>query len=94
VNPYMLRHTGAVWAAEQGIPMAEIAQMMGHDDSKTTEKYYSRFSPGYLRRVSDAIGSALNGNDVMLGGELREQREVNPRPVQEALRKGSQARAA
>lgn len=55
VTPYTLRHTGAVWAAEEGVSMAELAQFMGHDDSATTEKHYARFSPGHLRRVSDAV---------------------------------------
>ncbi len=55
VTPYTLRHTGAVWAAEAGVSMAELAQFMGHDDSSTTEKHYARFSPGHLRRVADAV---------------------------------------
>lgn len=55
VTPYTLRHTGAVWAAEAGVPMSEIAQYMGHDDDRTTQKHYSRFSPGYLSGVANAI---------------------------------------
>lgn len=54
-TPYTLRHTGAVWAAEAGVPMAELAQFMGHEDSKTTEKHYARYSPGYLRGVANAV---------------------------------------
>lgn len=56
-TPYTLRHTGAVWAAEAGVPMHELAQFMGHDDDRTTQKHYARFSPDYLRGVADAIGS-------------------------------------
>lgn len=52
VTPYTLRHTGAVWAAEAGTPMAELAQFMGHDDDSTTQKHYARFSPDHLRGVS------------------------------------------
>lgn len=55
VTPYTLRHTGAVWAAEAGVSMAELAQFMGHDDSATTEKHYARFSPGHLRKVASAV---------------------------------------
>jgi len=54
-TPYTLRHTGAVWAAEAGVPMAEIAQFMGHEDSRTTERHYAKFSPDYLRGVANAI---------------------------------------
>jgi integrase len=54
-TPYTLRHTGAVWAAEAGVSMAELAQFMGHDDDRTTQKHYARFSPDYLRNVSQKI---------------------------------------
>jgi len=54
-TPYSLRHTAAVWMAEAGISMAEIAQFMGHDDSATTEKHYARFSPGFLRGAANAL---------------------------------------
>ncbi|MBK7285282.1 MAG: site-specific integrase [Sphingomonadales bacterium] len=45
VTPYTLRHTGAVWAAEGGASMDELAQLMGHDDAATTSKRYDRYSP-------------------------------------------------
>lgn len=54
-TPYTLRHTGAVWAAEEGIPMSELAQMMGHDDDRTTQAHYARYSPDYLARVVRAV---------------------------------------
>lgn len=60
VTPYTLRHTGAVWAAEQGTSMAELAQFMGHDDDSTTQKHYARFSPTYLRSVSENLRKARN----------------------------------
>lgn len=57
-TPYTLRHTGAVWAAEAGVTMAELAQFMGHDDDRTTQKHYARYSPDHLRGVANAIGGA------------------------------------
>jgi integrase len=57
-TPYTLRHTGAVWAAEAGVSMAELAQFMGHDDDRTTQKHYARYSPDHLRGVANAIGGA------------------------------------
>lgn len=60
VTPYTLRHTGAVWAAERGTPMAELAQFMGHDDDATTQKHYARFTPTYLRGVSSNLRAARN----------------------------------
>lgn len=56
-TPYTLRHTGAVWAAEAGVRMSELAQFMGHDDDRTTQKHYARFSPDYLVNVANAIGA-------------------------------------
>jgi integrase len=58
VTPYTLRHTGAVWAAEAGVPMAELAQFMGHDDDSTTQTHYARFSPGFLKGVADKVRRA------------------------------------
>ena len=58
VTPYMLRHTGAVWAVERGTSMAELAQFMGHDDDRTTQRHYARFSPTYLRNVSSKVWAA------------------------------------
>lgn len=55
VTPYTLRHTGAVWAAEAGASMDELAQYMGHDDSATTSTHYARYSPGHLRGVATKV---------------------------------------
>ena len=66
VTPHVLRHTAAVWMAEAGTPMAEIAQYLGHSDERTTFRIYARFSPTYLRKAAAALevwgrpaGSAL-----------------------------------
>jgi integrase len=57
-TPYTLRHTGAVWAAEAGASMAELAQFMGHDDDRTTQKHYARFSPGYLAHIGEKVAQS------------------------------------
>jgi integrase len=54
-TPHVLRHTAAVWMAEAGTPIPEIAQYLGHTDSRITERVYSRFSPQYLRHASRAL---------------------------------------
>jgi hypothetical protein len=36
--------------------MPELAQFMGHDDDRTTQAHYARFSPDHLRGVANAIG--------------------------------------
>lgn len=55
VTPYVLRHTAAVWMAEAGVPMSEIAQYLGHEDSQVTERVYAKYGPEYLRRAAKAL---------------------------------------
>ncbi len=55
VTPHTIRHTSAVWLAEAGVPMSEIAQFLGHSDSRITERVYARYSPEYLRTASKAL---------------------------------------
>lgn len=53
-TPYTLRHSAAIWKAEDGVPMSELAQFLGHEDSVTTERFYAKYSPGYLRKAANA----------------------------------------
>lgn len=62
-TPYTLRHTGAVWAAEGGISMPQLAQFMGHDDDRTTQKHYARYSPDFLRGVANAVSLRARGSN-------------------------------
>jgi len=55
VSPHMLRHSAAVHMAEEGVPMSEISQYLGHSDTRITEQIYARFSPDYLRRAAAAL---------------------------------------
>jgi len=59
VSPHVLRHTAAVWLAEAGRPMSEIAQYLGHTDSRITERVYARYSPQYLMGCADALEGIL-----------------------------------
>jgi integrase len=55
VTAHVFRHSAACILAEAGVPMAEIAQMLGHKDSRTTEAIYARFSPSYLRKAAATL---------------------------------------
>jgi len=55
VSPHMLRHSAAVWLAEDGHSMDEIAQYLGHNNVKTTTLIYARFSPTHLRKLADSL---------------------------------------
>lgn len=61
-SPYVLRHTAGVWMAEAGVPMAEIAQYMGHTDLQTTYRVYARFSPTHLQRAANTL-QIVRGSD-------------------------------
>lgn len=56
VTPHTLRHTGATWLAMAGVPMAEIARLLG-DSVKVTEQTYAKYHPDYLRRAVDALAA-------------------------------------
>jgi integrase len=55
VTPHILRHTAATWMAMAGIPMDQIARVLGHGDSRITSRVYAKFSPDYLRDAMDAL---------------------------------------
>jgi integrase len=55
VSPHVLRHTAAVWMAEDGVDMEEIAQYLGHEDSRITRRVYARFSPQHLRKAAASL---------------------------------------
>lgn len=55
VTPHTLRHTAAVWMAEDGVSMDEIAQYLGHSNPGITYRVYARFSPDHLRRAARAL---------------------------------------
>ncbi len=55
VSPHVFRHTAAVWMAEAGIPMMEIAQYLGHSTPSITYRVYARYSPNHLRNAASAL---------------------------------------
>ncbi|MBX3573181.1 MAG: site-specific integrase [Mesorhizobium sp.] len=55
VSPHMLRHSAAVWLAEDGHSMDEIAQFLGHGNTRITASTYARYSPTYLRRLASSL---------------------------------------
>lgn len=55
VTPHVFRHTAAVWMAEAGVPLVEIAQYLGHSTPAITYKVYARYSPDHLKRAAAAL---------------------------------------
>ena len=60
VTPYVLRHTGATLLAAAGVPMRQIAGMLGHTVQKTTE-IYAKHHPDFMGEASSAL-DRLFGN--------------------------------
>lgn len=72
IGPHVLRHTAAVWLAEAGVPMDEIAQYLGHGDVNVTRRVYARFSPTYLRDAASHLEVGITPSQVQLNrGTLR-----------------------
>lgn len=54
VTPHILRHTAATWMVMEGVPLAEVARVLG-DTEATTERVYAKHAPGYLTRATSAL---------------------------------------
>ena len=52
ISFHVLRHTHGSALAMKGVPMAVIAEQLGHADTRMTEKHYAHLSPSY---VADTI---------------------------------------
>lgn len=55
VTAHVFRHSVGTWLAEDGTPMEEIAQLLGHSDVKVTRKVYARYSPNYLAEAAKRL---------------------------------------
>lgn len=52
---YDLRHTFASWRLQDGVPLAEVGQLMGHASPQTTQ-IYAHFSTEYSSAVMASFG--------------------------------------
>jgi site-specific recombinase XerD len=62
-----LRHTAASWLVQEGVPLYEVQQFLGHEDMQTTQRY-AHLQPDRHDSVEAAWGR--------IGGALRAQREA------------------
>jgi len=61
ISFHILRHTHGSVLAMAGVPMAVIAEQLGHAGTRMTERHYSHLSPSY---VADAIRKGLPAFDI------------------------------
>lgn len=58
VTPHVLRHTVASHLVMDGAAIIDVARLLGHKDSRITEKVYAKFSPDYLKTVTERLSIA------------------------------------
>jgi integrase len=56
ISFHVLRHTYASRLAMKGVPMAVIAEQLGHSDTRMTERHYAHLAPSY---VGDTVRAAF-----------------------------------
>tara|TARA_R110000796_G_scaffold9530_3_gene32407 strand:- start:89 stop:940 length:852 start_codon:yes stop_codon:yes gene_type:complete len=59
VTPHVLRHTVASHLVMDGAPLIDVSRLLGHKDSRITEKVYAKFSPDYLKTVTERLSIAV-----------------------------------
>lgn len=77
VTPYTLRHTGATLLAAEGVPMRQIAGMLGHTETKTTE-IYAKHHPDFLRHAAHAIEQLFGDQPIRPNGKMGSLSFRNP----------------
>lgn len=55
---HTIRHTACSYLAQLGIPRILIARIVGHKDSRTTDRY-THAEKGYLREAIDKLGNLM-----------------------------------
>lgn len=63
-----LRRTYGARLALQGVPMAVIAEALGHADERITRKHYAHLSPSY---VSETVRAAVSGLGIVEKSNVR-----------------------
>jgi len=55
VTPHVLRHSAAVAMVGAGISMEKVSQVLGHSNTRITERVYARFQPDHLKDAAKAL---------------------------------------
>lgn len=56
VTPYTLRHTAITWAVQGGHSLANVGQVAGHKDPRTTMRY-AKHDPSFTKAVTDTLAT-------------------------------------
>jgi integrase len=55
VTPHTLRHKAATWMVQKGVPLWEVAGMLGHSDAAMVAETYGHHSPDHLREAAAGL---------------------------------------
>lgn len=53
-----VRHSFATWLDLDGVPVDDVAKVMGHEQTSTTLNRYAHPSPAYVNRVCDVFADS------------------------------------
>jgi integrase len=74
INFHALRHTTASLLVEAGLPLAFVAEMLGHSDMRMTSRHYAHLAPSV---VHDAIRASMPNFGVKADTKVQ---KLRPRP--------------
>lgn len=55
VTIHTIRHTSAVWMANDGRELWEISSYLGHSDIRVTQRIYAKHQPDYLQEAASSL---------------------------------------
>lgn len=55
VTPHVLRHTAATWMVQGGVPLWQVAGMLGHSDAVMVAQVYGHHSSDHMRDAAAAL---------------------------------------
>jgi integrase len=56
VSPHTCRHTAATWMAQAGVPLWQVAGMLGHSDAAMVAATYGHHHPDHMAEAARALG--------------------------------------
>jgi integrase len=59
-HPHMFRHTFSIELLIDGVPLEDVAQLLGHSSVKTTEKYYASWVKARADRLERVMEKQWN----------------------------------
>lgn len=66
INIHLLRHSCAVRLLESGATVYDVMEQFGHNNIKTTEKYYAKYSRGQKIRLRAIMGGENSTTDAVV----------------------------